>query len=559
MNRLRSKPAPRKPSVRKTAANTNGTHPGPNGNGKNDGRFVYVPLKTGKRSYDAAMWNRLTEDWWAPLTTGDAELRTRIRTIRNRIRELGRNNPYARRFLQALENNVFDHHGITLQNRSGDWVNIRDPKTKKTHAEFKLDEMANRLVETAWADWCRDPLVSGNMTLNATARLILTNTARDGDTLTKFLRGPQFNKYGFAVQIFESDIIDDYRNDRIVGQGPQPYSGNQVRMGIEVNPYMRTVAYWLLKNYPGDWLYWPSEGLWSDRFAANDERTGAPNFIHLLLKDRITQVRGVSWLVTAANAMQMLDGFDEAAITAARVGAAKMGFFERPVPDGQPYTGEEDKQGNTEMDAEPGAFEELPYGTSFKPWEPAYPSEAYAPFVKACLRRIASGLGMSYNLLSSDLENVNYSSIRAGVLDEREQWKAIQTWFIDRWLRPVFEQWLESAMLSGQVNLPFAKFAKFNTPTFIPRRWAWVDPMKDVQADVIAVNNRFKSRGQVISENGDKEFEEVIDRIEQEEQYAKDKGVDLPTIQSTPAQVKSGDVTPPGGDENGGGASAKEE
>jgi lambda family phage portal protein len=508
----------------------------------------FQPRQQGQRSYDAAMWNRLTEDWWAPLTTGDAELRTRIRTIRNRIRELARNNPYARRFLSALENNVFDHHGINLQMKAGEWV-----KKKQGPAEFQLDVMANRLVETAWADWSRDPTVSGNMTLNAAMRIILTNTARDGDTLTKLLRGAKFNRFGFALQLMEGDIIDDYRNDRIVGQGDEPSHVNQVRMGVEVNPYMKPVAYWLLKNYPGDWLYWPSEGLWSDRYTA-ENATGAPNFIHLLIKDRITQVRGVSWLVTAANAMQMLDGFDEAAITAARVGAAKMGFMERPVPEGQTYTGEEDKQGNAQMEAEPGAIEELPYGMRFAPWDPAYPSEAYAPFVKACLRRIASGLGMSYNLLSSDLEGVNYSSIRAGVLDEREQWKAIQTWFIDRWLRPVFEEWLKSAMLSGQVNLPFAKFDKFNLPNFRPRRWDWVDPMKDVQADVIAINNRLKSRSEVISENGNSEFEEVIDEIAQEHKYAEGAGVEFPAIQAPPRQIATGDMAPmapAGGDGKG--------
>lgn len=497
-----------------------------------------VPQQKAARSFDAAQFTRLTEDWYAPLTTGDSELRTRIRTIRNRMRELRRNNPYARRFLQSLENNVFSADGVTLQMKAGDWATIKDPVTKKSKAEFKLDDYANRVIETAWYDWARDPLISGGMSLGAAMRVALTNTACDGDTLTKFLRGTQFNKYGFALQLFEGDIIDDLRNDSVRGQGAQPTPGNQVRMGVEVNPYMRPVAYWLLQNYPGDWQYWGTNGIWSDRFEAvtNDQ----PNFVHLFVKERITLVRGISWMVTAGAPMQMLDGFDEAAVVAARTGASKMGFFQRPVPDGAHYAGDDDGVGNLQMDAEPGAFEELPYGMEFKEWNPAYPSEAYAHFVKACLRRIASGLGMSYNTLASDLEGVNYSSLRAGVLDEREQYKAIQTWFIDRWLRPVFEAWLEAALLSGQINLPFTKLAKFNAPTFRPRRWDWVDPMRDVQADILAINNRLKTRNQVIAENGQGDFEDTIDEIAREEKYAADKGVNFPAIEQTPQQIKTG-------------------
>jgi len=135
------------------------------------------------------------------------------------------------------------------------------------------------------------------------------------------------------------------------------------------------------------------------------------------------------------------------------------------------------------MEIEPGAIEELPMGTSFQSWNPDHPVGNYSNFVKSCLRGVSEGRGINYNTLSSDLENVNYSSIRAGLLDEREFYKAIQKWFIDTVITPVFEGWLETNILNGTINLPAAKLEKFNSPDWKPRRWAWVGPAKDIKKD----------------------------------------------------------------------------
>ena len=144
-------------------------------------------------------------------------------------------------------------------------------------------------------------------------------------------------------------------------------------------------------------------------------------------------------------------------------------------------------------------------GTSFQSWNPDHPTGNYAGFVKSCLRGIAAGLGVSYNMIANDLEGVNYSSIRAGLLDEREYYKAVQRWYIDSLIAPVFSGWLETNILNGTINLPSAKMSKFNSPGvahWMPRRWAWVDPLKDQQASVLAVENQFKSKRQVVAEMG---------------------------------------------------------
>jgi lambda family phage portal protein len=487
----------------------------------------------GKRGFDAANWDRLTMDWASPLTTGDAEMRTRMRTLRGRARELERNEPYINRYLESLVNNTFDHHGITLQSKAGDLM--RDKAGKPI---FKIDDAAVRIIESAWKEWCKNPFVTGDMSLNEGGRLILRNTARDGDTLTKYIVDPNANEFGFALQLFEGDIIDDYKNTMVAGAEGEPQS--QIRMGVEVNYYQKAVGYWLLKEYPGDQMWWNSEGYYSERHSVE-------NFIHLFKRKRITQIRDVSWLVPIMRDLKMLDGFDEAAIVAARTGAAKMGFFVQKAADGNPYDGSKDAAGNLITDAEPGAMEQLPYGMEFQSFNPEYPHPFYAEFVKSRVRRIGAGVSMNYNTLANDLENVNYSSIRAGVLDDREGYKANQTWFINRWQQPVFAKWLEISLLNGSLKnpfsgaaLPFSKLSKFKQAEFRPRRWPWVDPLKDVQADVLAINNRLTSRTKVISENTADNFEDIIRETANEDQFAEENDVEMPSVIADPGEVKTG-------------------
>jgi lambda family phage portal protein len=130
-------------------------------------------------------------------------------------------------------------------------------------------------------------------------------------------------------------------------------------------------------------------------------------------------------------------------------------------------------------------------------------------------------------MLANDLEGVNYSSIRAGLMDEREFYKSIQRWFIDTITTPIFEAWLETNILNGTLNLPVAKLDKFNSPDWKPRRWAWVDPEKDINAQIKAVDNHFKSRRQVISEGGG-DIEDVLRDIKRDEDLAEEVGLDKP-------------------------------
>ena len=141
--------------------------------------------------------------------------------------------------------------------------------------------------------------------------------------------------------------------------------------------------------------------------------------------------------------------------------------------------------------------------------------------------RGGGGLGTSYATLSQDLSSVNFSSIRAGLIEEREEWKEGQIWLIENLLDPVFANWLEMGLTMGAIGtLPLSKFDKFNAPKWTGRRWAWVDPLEDVEVARAAVGAGFKSSTQVVTEMGG-DLEDIYEEIKEETDLADSLGLAL--------------------------------
>jgi len=471
-------------------------------------RLGYVPKRSA--DYAAAQLSRLTASWSSFSLSANEEIFRSLRSLRARSRELARNDAHAKRFLQMVENNVVGPNGIALQNRAMDYR--RDASGAMVPVP---DRAANAIIEREWARWGKRGIceITGRLSFAAFQRLYIRTVARDGEVLIRRLSGTRHAPHGYALQFLDTDRLDDQYNDDLPG-------GNKIRMGVELSPEGRAVAYHVLNRHPGDFRNALSG-------VADRERIPAGEIIHDFLADRPEQVRGIPWMHAAMLRLKMLGAGEEAAVIAFRIGASKMGFYESPDGDPGPMgTDKDPATGEVYDDVEPGHIGMLPPGYKFSSFDPNYPDAAYDPFVKACLRGVASGLGVSYNSLASDLEGVNYSSIRQGVLDERDAWMTLQAWMADGFLETVYGDWIERLLLSGATSLPASKIDKFAQPSWQPRRWAWVDPLKDVKANIDAINNGLKSRRQVIAEMGG-DIEDVFADLAAEEQLADELGITL--------------------------------
>jgi lambda family phage portal protein len=470
----------------------------------------YLPAKLGvpaKRDFAAASSGRLNGGWNTRNLSVNAELYRALDVLRARSRDLCNNNDYAKRFLGMVSANVVGGTGVVLQAR------VYDTPTKP-------DKAANAAIERAWNTWCAKGVcdVTGKLSFRGLQELVVRNTARDGEPLIRIVRGAASgNAFGFALQLLDADRIDT----QLVRA---PTKGiNEIKMGVEINEFGRPVAYWLRPYHPGEMF------LLDNAQVRDHVRVPASEIIHPFMADRAEQMRGIPWMHAAMTRLNNLGGYEEAAVIAARVGASKMGFF--TTPDGT-VSEDEDDEGVPFQEVEPGQFGVLPDGVKFEPFNPDYPHQMYADFTKACLRGIASGLGVAYHALANDLTSVSFSSIRSGTLEERDQWMAIQSWFIESFLDVVYREWLPSALAFGQVRLDngsplsVSKLDKFSAHTWQPRRWQWVDPKKDMEANILAVESGFKSRRTICAEIGE-DFEDVLVALKEEQEMAEKLGVKL--------------------------------
>jgi lambda family phage portal protein len=148
-------------------------------------------------------------------------------------------------------------------------------------------------------------------------------------------------------------------------------------------------------------------------------------------------------------------------------------------------------------------------------------------FVKSMLRAFAAGVGINYNVLASDLENVNYSSLRQGALEDRDTYESIQHTYIDEVALPMFEAWLRMALDLGQIGrLPMDGFDRFNKPVMIPRTWRWVDPLKEVSGKEKELQLGITTRTRLCAEQGI-DFEQLVDERKREEELLRAAGITL--------------------------------
>ena len=456
------------------------------------------------RVFDAAMGGRFLGSWTGAQPHMDDELRMQLPILRARSRDVCMNNPFGINFLRKVRQNVVGPKGIRYQARAR-----RDDGT--------LDERDNKLLEEAY----KLSGESGNYDVTAKLsradgeRAIIETVARDGEALIRFVRGYD-NEVGFAVEFINPDRLDWSYNIT-----KDPRSGNRVVMGVEIAGFGRAVGYYILGEKSTGQL-----------------RTGVParDMLHIFVPFRTEANRGVPWMHAALSELKHLGGYKEAAVIAARIGANQMAWIRGA--DNKPLQGEEDEDsGAITMPSEPGQFGQLPEDADLVSWNPEYPHSQFESFNKGMLKGISSGFGVSYPTFANDLEGTSFSSMRGGVLDERDTWMVLQDWLVGAYCRRWHREWLSYQLLARKIpsiaSLPLSKVDKFRAAEFQPRRWQWVDPFKDEQANDLGVKRRTRSRSSIIRDMG-LDPEEVWDEIAYEEARMKEKGI-APAADPAPA------------------------
>jgi lambda family phage portal protein len=459
------------------------------------------PKRKFKRSYTGANTGRLFADFITSSTSADAEIKDNIRLLRDRSRELARNDPFIARYLNLMVSNVIGKQGVRVS-------------SKARNDDQSLDIGANLLIERSWKEWSQlgNCTVNERLTFIDCQKIFIETLCRDGEVIVRKVKDSS-SPFGFRITFIEADHLDENKNETYLK------NGNSIKMGVELDKGGKPVAYHLFKKHPYDNTYPKPQQEYI--------RVPADEIIHAYLPQRAEQTRGVSFIAPIIANMKMLNGYYEAEIVAARVGASKMGFITSPDGDGYVGDGDQEDTFNPTMNAQAGVFEQLPAGMEFTSFDPTHPTSAFEPFTTSVLRSIASGLNISYHALSNDLTSVNYSSIRQGALEDRSMYQLYQQFVIDHFINPIFKSWLEMAISTGYINLPIAKYDKFaRAISYIPRSFAWIDPLKEMQSNILGLQNGTVTYAD-ISANYGRDVEELFEQHQKEVELAKQYGIEI--------------------------------
>lgn len=461
-----------------------------------------------KRRYEGASKTRRTQNWRTSGNSANAETETSIAILRNRARDLVRNNGYAARAVDAIQTNTIGP-GIKLN------INSEDQTLLQT-------------TQSLWRAWAGNAAAidfDGALTFAGIQRLGMRALPESGEFLIRRRRLlPEQGLLPIQLQVLESDFL---ATDQVFSNAE---TGNDVIQGIEVDQEGRRVAYHLFEDHPGS----TSVGVFRTlRNTLRTVRIPAEDIIHVYRQDRPGQLRGVSWFAPIMIDLRDLDEFEDAQLVRQKIAACFAAFIHDTEPPVADTSGPDDPFPLEKL--EPGIVEQLPPGKNITFGTPPLPGQdSYKTFVGEQLHRIASGLGISYEALTGQLSDVNFSSARMGWLEFQRN---VDTWrstlLIPNFLDKVFSWFQEAVFLSG---LPRVLEVQHN---WLPPRREMIDPTKEIPSRIKSVRAGFESLSDIIRQNG-KEPEAHFEEIRRERELAASLGL---VFDSDPSQTSGNGAT----------------
>jgi lambda family phage portal protein len=381
-----------------------------------------------------------------------------LETLQTRSRDCVRNNPYAANILDVFTANAIGT-GIKPQSLAG------------TH---------KREIDNLWLRWTDEADFEERLDFYGLQQLVLRNVIEAGECLVRFKINRSLD-VPLQLQVLESEFLEN-------GSAELP-NGHRIVGGVELDARGRRVAYHVYTQHPSETSI-GSHGV---------VRLPADEVMHVFKPLRPGQIRGEPWLSKILLKLHELDLYDDAELARKKTTAMFAGFVTRLDPEGTMMgEGAANEEGQAFAGLEPGTMQILEPGEDVRFSQPTDVGQNYEVFIKHQLRSIAAGVGITYEQLTGDLENVNYSSIRAGLVEFRRRIESIQHHImVFQFCRPVWRRWFELAILNNKLLQNAEPHVKW-----IPQGFDWVDPLKDINATVVAMQNGLMSRAEAVSQRG---------------------------------------------------------
>lgn len=418
-----------------------------------------------RRAYDGASKGRLKDGWRTSATSADAEIAASGSLLRDRMRDLVRNNPLAAQAVQVLVNNMV-----------GDGIRPR-AKTGDPEADKKINDLFEK--------WSKGADAHGHTDFYGLQALAVREMIEGGDLfgMKRPRKAVKDLPIRLQVELFEADHLDDSRQD---------YRNDDTRIdqGIEYDRNGRRAAYWMFPDHPGG-----NTSAFRRKFES--VRIPADRVAHLFERQRV-QSRGVPWGVPAMTAMRDLDDWRLAEMVRKKTEACLVAVVlshDPSDPGVNVEPGVYDSEGQLQEKFSPGMIANA-NGKDIKFNSPAH-TGGIREWNIVQIQAIAAGWRVPYPLISSDFSQANFSSNRAGLNEFRRmvteiQWHVIIPMFCQR----IWDWFCEAAWTAGLI--PSASIPV----EWAPPKFESVNPWQDAQTDLLETRAGFSSLAQQIGKRG---------------------------------------------------------
>ena len=424
--------------------------------------------------YDGAQTNRRTKNWRTSNAGPNAELQPALTKLRQRSRDLVRNNPFA---AAGLDLTVSYQVGAGIVPRSATG-----------------DAAADGQADALFATWCAKADATGQTDFYGLQALLARSRAESGESFALMvpMSAAEMRRRGtpvpLSIQVVEADHLDESM-ERGAAAGALA-----IRQGIEIDAQGRPIAYHLRTEHPGE----RAATLGGLAGLGKTLRYDAAQVLHLFRADRPGQLRGMPDLAPVMMRLRSLDELEDAALEREKIQACLAAFVTSPAPAATGPLEDLDDAGDPVKSFYPGMIERLLPGEGV---EFATPSgaAAFSELARHQLHAIATGWGLTYDLLTGDLSGANYSSLRAGRLAfrrrlERVQWHCL----IPAMCQRVWDAFIAAAVQSGALPPRAGGY---------PVQWAppvfeMVDPLKDAMAVKEQLRLGLLTWGQAVAQMG---------------------------------------------------------
>lgn len=449
--------------------------------------------------FDAASGHRRLRGFRPARAHVNVLLRAAGPEMNSRARWLIRNNGYAATAVESWAANVV-----------GDGI--------KPNAKIKTASR-KKAAQQLWLDWTDEADAEGLTDFYGIQRRVCREVFIAGECFVRFR--PRRDVDGLTVplqlQVLPAEMLPLDKNEEL--------ASGEIRQGIEFDAIGRRVAYHFYRRHPGETSV---RGL-----AGETVRVPAEDVVHVIDPVEAGQLRGVSRFSAAIVKLFLLDQYDDAELDRKKVAALYALFVTSglgeygPLDKGDGGHGEGAAEAPVELS--PGTIIRLDEGEDIKVSDPAESGNTYEPFQYRTLLQVAAALGIPYGYLSGDVARGNFANSRLMLLEFRRRVGGFQHGVIVYQLcRAVWARWMDTAVLSGALSLPGyeRRRREYLRCEWLPPRWDWVDPQKDINAELAQIEAGLKSRTQAISERG-YDAEQVDEEIAEDRRREARLGLDF--------------------------------